>query len=172
MRRAPEQPSGWPRAIAPPLTLTAAGSGWSSCSQASTTDANASLISIRSIWSRRSPAFRSTRWVAGIGPVSMIVGSTPANAVATTRARGVSPRFFTRVSDMNIRAAAPSEIWDELPAVTTPSGLKDGGSAPILSRLTGTRTPSSVSKTEPSGKDTGAISRANRPSAMARAAFS
>ena len=28
--RAPEQPSGWPRAIAPPLTLTRSMSGWSS----------------------------------------------------------------------------------------------------------------------------------------------
>ena len=119
-----------------------------------------------------SPAFFSTRSVAGIGPVSMIVGSTPARAVATTRARGRSPRARARASDMMRSAAAPSEIWDELAAVTTPSGLKDGARAAIFSRLTGTRTPSSVANTVPSGRVTGTISRANRPSAMARPAFS
>ena len=102
----------------------------------------------------------------------MMVGSTPASAVATTRARGVSPRAFARASDMIRSAAAPSEICDELAAVTTPSGLKDGASEAIFSRFTGTRTPSSVSKTEPSGSVTGTTSRLKRPSAMARPAFS
>src|SRR4029078_3166918 len=52
----PEQPSGWPRAMAPPLTLTFSMSGWCSFSHANTTDANASLISVRSIWSIVMPA--------------------------------------------------------------------------------------------------------------------
>ncbi len=69
-------------------------------------------------------------------------------------------------------AAAPSEICDELPAVTTPSGLKEGASEASFSQLTGTRTPSSVSNTLPSGSVIGAISRLKRPSAMARPAFS
>jgi len=73
---------------------------------------------------------------------------------------------------MNMSAAAPSEICEEFAAVTTPSGLKDGVSAAIFSRLTGTRTPSSVSKTEPSGSVRGTISRVNRPSAIARPACS
>ena len=73
---------------------------------------------------------------------------------------------------MSISAAAPSEICDALAAVTTPSGLKEGVRAAIFSRFTGTRTPSSVSKTEPSGSVTGTISRLNRPSAIARPAFS
>ena len=42
---APEAPSGWPSAIAPPLTLSRAGSAPSVCSQASGTGANASLTS-------------------------------------------------------------------------------------------------------------------------------
>ena len=73
---------------------------------------------------------------------------------------------------MSMSAAAPSEICEELAAVTTPSGLKDGVSAAIFSRFTGTRTPSSVSKTAPSGSVTGVISGTNRPSAIARPAFS
>ena len=46
VRMAPVPPSGWPRAMAPPLGLTVAGSGWSSRCQARTTEANASLISV------------------------------------------------------------------------------------------------------------------------------
>ena len=79
---------------------------------------------------------------------------------------------MARASDMMRSAAAPSEICEELAAVTTPSGLKDGASAAIFSRFTGTRTPSSTSKTLPSGRVIGAISRLNRPSAMARPARS
>ena len=119
-----------------------------------------------------SPAFFSTRCVAGIGPVSMMAGSTPASEVATIRARGGSPRALARGSDMIRSAAAPSEIWEEFAAVTTPSDLNDGASAAIFSRFTGTRTPSSVSNTLPSGSVSGAISRVKRPSAMARPAFS
>ena len=73
---------------------------------------------------------------------------------------------------MNSSAAAPSEICEELAAVITPSGLNDGWSAAIFSRFTGTRTPSSVSKRDPSGSVTGTISRLKRPSAMARPAHS
>ncbi len=54
-RRAPVAPRGWPRAIAPPQTLTRAGSAPVSRCQARTTEANASLISIRSISSRDRP---------------------------------------------------------------------------------------------------------------------
>ena len=79
---------------------------------------------------------------------------------------------MARVSDMISSAAAPSEICEELAAVTTPSGLKDGARAAIFSRFTGTRTPSSVSNTLPSASVSGAISRLKRPSAMARPARS
>src|SRR5262249_18263425 len=53
-RRAPLMPSGWPSAIAPPLTLTLFGSSWRSRIQASDCAANASLSSTRS----RSPVFQ------------------------------------------------------------------------------------------------------------------
>ena len=52
--RAPVAPSGWPSAIAPPFTLTRARSASSSFCHASTTDANASLISTRSMSVERS----------------------------------------------------------------------------------------------------------------------
>ena len=163
----------WP----PPLTLTLAMSGWSSRSQARTTEANASLISTRSMSSRVSLARSSTVRVAGIGPVSIVTGSTPARANAWNRARGVRPRLVARSSLMMSTAEAPSVICDELPAVIfPPSGLKAGFSlASTSSELSG-RMPSSavnsssVSAPASSRTGTGTISFSNRPSAVAWAA--
>jgi hypothetical protein len=88
----PEQPSGWPRAMAPPLTLTLASCrGRCSFSQASTTEANASLISMRSMSSSVRPARSRTLRVAGMGPVSMVTGSTPTTVKVWKRARGLRP---------------------------------------------------------------------------------
>ena len=56
----------------------------------------------------------------------MMVGSTPASAVATTRARGLRPSALALASDMSSSAAAPSEIWLEFAAVITPSFKTDG----------------------------------------------
>ena len=64
MRRAPEQPSGWPRAIAPPLTLSFSSSMPSSRAQARTWEAKASLSSIRSISSSVRPAASRARGIA------------------------------------------------------------------------------------------------------------
>ena len=79
-------------AMAPPFTFTRSMSAWSSFSHASTTEANASLISTRSMSSIVILAFSSTVRVAGMGPVSIVTGSTPAREKAWKRARGVSPR--------------------------------------------------------------------------------
>ena len=87
-------------AMAPPLGLTWSMSGWSSCSQASTTEAKASLISITSMSSRRSLAFSSTSRVAGMGAVSMMTGSLAATAKVWNRARGRRPERPARSSDM------------------------------------------------------------------------
>ena len=53
------------------------------------TEANASLISTRSMSSIVILARSRTLRVAGMGPVSMVTGSTPARAKAWKRARGV-----------------------------------------------------------------------------------
>ena len=87
----PVPPIGWPRAIAPPLTLSLSVSRPSSRIALSTTAAKASLISHRSMSSTVMPAFCSARWAAGAGPVSMITGSEPTAAVMRMRARGFRP---------------------------------------------------------------------------------
>ena len=80
----------------------------------------------------------------GEGPVSMMVGSEPTIAWATMRARGLRPSCFAFSAVITSTAAAPSEIWLELPAVTTPSSWNDGFNCDIFSREGGMRTPSSI----------------------------
>ena len=61
-------------------------------------------------------AFASALRVAGMGPVSMMVGSAPDSAVATMRARGLKPCVLMAASLPISTAAAPSTMPDELPA--------------------------------------------------------
>ncbi len=104
-------------AMAPPLTLTFSAGTPSSFINFIGTTAKASLTSNRSIWSTVMRARASAFFAAGAGPVSMMVGSAPVIAAATTRPRGVRPNsrpFFS----LPIRiAAAPSTMPEELPAV-------------------------------------------------------
>src|ERR1700733_984991 len=113
----PEAPSGWPRAMAPPLGFTSSMFGWCSFSHASTTEAKASLISTASMSSSVNLARSSTVVVAGIGPVSIVTGSTPARAKAWKRARGRRPSAFAFSSLITSTADAPSVICEEFPAV-------------------------------------------------------
>ena len=113
----------------------------------------------------RSRIFR----VAGIGPVSMITGSTPTVVWSTIlRGRAGRARPPSRAPSSST-AAAPSEICDELPAVITPSSLKAGLSSARPSTVVPGRMPWSV-LTKPPFTATGTISRSNRPSAAARSA--
>ena len=81
-----------------------------------TTDANASFTSNKSISLILIPAAFKTRSVAGIGPVSIIVGSVPILLVALNLARGFK-LFCSPYSLLPISiAAAPSAIPDEFPA--------------------------------------------------------
>jgi hypothetical protein len=64
-------------------------------------------------------------------------------AKATKRASGFNPSADAFSADMTITAAAPSEVWDELPAVTEPPSLKAGRSLASASRVVSARGPSS-----------------------------
>src|SRR5580698_1001510 len=141
--RAPDAPIGWPMAIAPPLTFTLAGSRPSSRTTLSDWAAKASLLSIRSRSETFQPAFSSAFWVAGIGPVPMISGGTPACAHEAMRASGFRPRRLASPAVISTSAAAPSLRPEALAAVTVPSLLKAGRRPEMLSRVTPWRTYSS-----------------------------
>src|ERR1700676_3495915 len=113
---APVAPSGWPSAMAPPLTLTLDESSWKACRKRSTTEAKASLISKRSMSDSFIPAVLSTFLVTSTGPVSISAGSEPILAKARTRARGLRPAFCPASLLPTRTAAAPSTIPEELPA--------------------------------------------------------
>src|SRR5436190_6925946 len=68
--RAPDAPIGWPSATAPPLTLTLSSSMPRSLIELSVTEANASLISHRSMSDACSPAFSSAFFAADAGVVA------------------------------------------------------------------------------------------------------
>ena len=79
--RAPLAPTAWPRAMAPPWTLTLSQSQSSSRPTAKLWAANASLSSMRSTSSSRVPVWANSLRIAGAGPIPIMRGSTPALAV-------------------------------------------------------------------------------------------
>jgi hypothetical protein len=122
--RAPDMPSGWPSAIAPPFGLMRASSSampsWRST--ANSWLANASLSSITSIWPSVMPSCAISFCVAGAGPMPMMRGATPAVAMPTIRARGFRPCLSAACALASNTAQAPSLTLLALPAVTLPSG--------------------------------------------------
>ena len=103
-------------------------------------------------------------------------------ANARKRTSGLSPVLSRKASDTTSAAAAPSVIWEELPAVMVPSALKAGFSLASAATLVSARTPSSSATTslaqiilpftsEQDSASTGMISSANFPCLIASAAF-
>ena len=108
------------------LTRGSSSESPSSRRHASDCAANASFSSMTSMRRKRearlAPAPAAS---AGTGPIPMMRGSTPAAARWPRSARSASGRIsFSARSDAMSRAAAPSLIPDELPAVTDPPGAK------------------------------------------------
>ncbi|MNL39481.1 hypothetical protein D3C87_1617620 [compost metagenome] len=111
-------------------------------------------------------------------------GSTPAVAYDIMRAMGFRPNSFTSFSDMTITNAAPSEVWEEFPAVTDPPAAKTGFNLFNASTVVSARGPSSWLITvsfvfflpEAWSKNvsftvTGTMPSVNQPSFCARSAF-
>ena len=81
------------------------------------------------------PAFFSAARDAGIGPVPMILGSTPAWPQDTMRPSTFLPSLAACLAVISTTAAAPSLMPDALPAVTVPSFSKAGFSLAIASTV-------------------------------------
>ena len=141
--------------------------------QATDCEANASLSSTRSMSATVSPARSSSLRMAGTGPIPMTRGSTPATAVATTRAIGRSPIARARPASTTSRADAPSLIPDAFPAVTVPPSRNAGRSFARPSAVASGRGCSSRATRTGSpfrwGIGTGTSWASKRPSSMAAA---
>src|SRR5258708_5818297 len=131
--RAPEAPTGWPIAIAPPLTLTLAVSQPRSLLTAQACAAKASLASIKSRSPMLQPAFFSAAREAGIGPVPMILGSTPAWPHETIRPSTFLPSLPACFPVISTTAAAPSLIPDAEPPGTLPAFFTTRSTLPLPS---------------------------------------
>ena len=117
------------------MTFTFFISQSSSLLTASACAANASLASIKS----RSPisqlAILNAFFTAFIGPIPIIVGSTPTVAHEIIFANGERFREFAFSSLIKHTAAAPSLMPDAFPADTLPSFLKTGLSLLMASKV-------------------------------------
>src|SRR6516225_2021833 len=122
-------------AMAPPLTLTLPVSQPRSLLTAQDWAANASFASMRSRSPIDQPAFLRAARDAGIGPVPMMAGSTPAWAQDTMRASTLRFSLAASLALIRTTAAAPSLIPDALAAVTVPSFAKAGRNLLIVSRV-------------------------------------
>src|SRR5262245_16174526 len=160
--RAPLIPRGCPSAIAPPLTFTFSGSRPSSRITTRLCEAKASFSSTRSRSETSIPARSSSFRTAGTGPIPITRGSTPATALPTKAPSGSTPSAWARSSLAITRAAAPSLMPLELPAVTVPPSLNAGLSVASFSRLVSGRGCSSRA-TSP----TGTSSSSKRPLSLA-----
>ena len=123
---APEHPSGWPSAIAPPFKLIFSSGHSPLLMTKSDWAANASFNSIASRSLIVIPAFSNAFSVAGKGPLPMRSHSTPAMAREIISARGVRPCFFAKASLVRRTAAAPMEKGELDAAVTVPFSMKAG----------------------------------------------
>ncbi len=120
------------------------------------------------------PAFFSAAREAGIGPVPMILGSTPAWPHETIRPSTFLPSLAACFAVISTTAAAPSLIPEALPAVTVPSFSNAGLSLAIESSVAPWRGYSSVSTTMSPLRDlmvTGTISSLNLPAFCAASAL-
>ena len=170
--RAPEAPIGWPSAQAPPWMLTFPAGNCMSCMAAMVTTAKASLISYRSTSVAVHPVFANNFRMAPTGAVGNSAGASAYVAWPTMRASGLNPSFSADAARISTRAAAPSEIDDELAGVTVPSLRNAGLKVGIFSRLTANGPSSLSSTTSPClpATLTGATSQSRLPSLLARLA--
>ena len=133
------------------------------------TTAKASLTSQRSTSATLQPSRSISFRAAGTGAVGKRAGSWAWLACPSTRARTGSPRARASLSRISTSAAAPSEIEDELAAVTVPSLRKAGFSVGIFSGRAVRGCSSSATSDVPPRPvtSTGAISAAKAPDACA-----
>jgi hypothetical protein len=116
--------------MAPPHGLSRSGSAWKARFHISGMAANASLHSMASNCSTFIPDRSSRRSVAGTGADSTMAASSAATVAWANRPRMGRPSRSANERSAMSMAAAPSVIWEELPAVMSGRGVR----FPVLRR--------------------------------------
>ena len=96
--------------------------------QYTTWEANASFSSMISMSSSLTPATFRSFGTAKTGPMPISSGSQAATTKPRKKPSGSMPSALARLADRMSVADAPSENWEEFPAVTVPPSLNAGGS--------------------------------------------
>ena len=173
-RRSPGIRSEGRGATAPPQRLNTSQGMSSSRRTPTLATENASLCSTSSKSSILNPVRFMSFFTQGIGANMTSCGFTAWEQKSPITPRGSIPISRALASLMRTVALAPSEIWEQLPAVRTPSFLKTVGSLASAASVVSGRMPSSRSTTTflpPAVVSTGAISFANRPDSVALRAY-
>ena len=151
--RAPEQPSGWPSAMAPPLTLTCVARD-RQLAQAGEHLRGERLVELDELDVRRATSRPAPAPCASPAP-----GRCPCSADRRRPPRrrrrapaASSPCLRARSSEQTSSAAAPSLSVEELPAVTLPPGRNAGSRRASFSSVESLRGPSSGRSARPSGR--------------------
>ena len=174
--RVPDMPTGWPSAIAPPLTLTLSSSRPSSRADGDA-DRGERLVELDQVEVGGRDALllaglRGRVWRAAAGGVESGPATMPCAPISASHSRPSSSAFALLITTT---AAAPSEICEAEPAVIVPSLLNAGRSLPSDSAVVSPRTPSSWETTTGSplrcGISTGTTSSSKTPFFQATAAF-
>ena len=172
--RAPDAPSGWPTAIAPPFTFTMSGLTPSSRMEATPTAANASLISMRSRSPTARPALPSAFLIAFDGWECRLLSGPATVPNAPTSARTVAPELGgLRPAGHDDRGGAVGDLRGRARGDRAVRAEGGPAASPATPAVVSPRMPSSAAKTIVSFRDltsTGTISSASRPSLAARAA--
>jgi hypothetical protein len=132
---APEAPSAWPRATAPPWRLTLSSLIPKIFIFASATTLNASLISKASTADISTLACFRALGIARAGAVVNLEGFCSASPHPRILPMGLRLCSLTAASDARTRAAAPSESGEALAGVTVPSFLKAERTVRVLASL-------------------------------------
>src|SRR5699024_4761920 len=173
-RREPEEPSGWPRAIAPPSVFTRRGSNCRRRMHARAWAAKASLSSIAPMSSVARPARARAFSVAGTGPSPITSGARAAAVAVTIRARGLNWYFSTAAREARRSEEEPSLREEEFPAVTTLPPVTTGRSSASAASDVSGRGPSSAVTVwvprRPRSTVMGRISSSKWPAAIAPSA--
>ncbi len=115
--------------------------------------------------------FVSARAIASAGWACRELSGPAVCPFAPIRAMTCHPSASARAEVVSTRAAAPSEIWEELPAVIVPSFAKAGRRRARDSAVVSGRMPSSAVTSTDSprrcGAETGTISSASSSAAAA-----
>ena len=169
--RAPEQPSGWPSAMAPPSALTRSSSSLRRRITARACDGER-LVELDRVEVADAPAGPGQGLLGGRHRAEAHEVRLAPRRVAevTMRARGVRPYRSTAAALATTRAAAPSDSGEEVPAVTTPPARKTGAQrAQLLQRGGRGAGPRRGSPRRPSPAP-GRSPRSKRPASIAATA--